>query len=123
MEFFTYFFQLVRRSLHITLRWLEILEAIAAITCYSLKFWYPQWDHLLECVSFYILVLLGVTFIFGLIWAAYLIDKEKEGKIREIENKEKERKAQEIENSEHEDDDWFKEQGGLMGRPPSVPDS
>jgi hypothetical protein len=93
VEFIKYFSQLCRLSWRGTLRLLEILEAIAAVTCYSLKFFFPQLDHLLEVVSLFIVILLVVTFIFGLIWAAFRIDKEKERQIHESEKSD--------------DDDWY----------------
>jgi hypothetical protein len=50
--------------------------------------------HPLEVVSLFILILLGVTFILGLIWAAFQIDKEKERQIHDSEKSE--------------NDDWYK---------------
>lgn len=68
---------IVRKSFHGAFRKVEIGEASAAVSLHGLSYFFEGLEHQLKLASLIIAGLFIVTFIFGLVIAAYVVDKEK----------------------------------------------
>src|SRR5262249_9567011 len=73
-----YFWKLVRRSFHGTLRVLETGEALVAITVYTVSYFHHGWREPLEVLFVVLVGLLVLTFFFGMFLAAYASNQEME---------------------------------------------
>jgi hypothetical protein len=73
---FGYFWFLVKRSFHGTLRTLEIGEAIVAIAVHVFGYFFPAHKETLEVLFVVLVALLVLTFFFGLFLAAYASNQE-----------------------------------------------
>lgn len=87
MSFQTYFWAVIKKSFHGSLRSLEVCEAVAAVILYSLSWKYKEAKDYLVLASIAISLLFVITFIFGLIIAAHSIQAETNKKAKEAEDK------------------------------------
>ncbi len=76
-----YYRKLCRRSFHGTFRFLEIGEAILATAMYSLVYFFPGLEHFFHGAFVLFVGLLILTFLSGLLFAAYLSAKEMDQEI------------------------------------------
>lgn len=81
--FFSYIRRIAGRSFHGTLRWLEIAEAVLAVTVYSVGYFDEHLGHQLKGLFVLLLISLFVTFFAGLFWSAYKYDTEQRTAISE----------------------------------------
>ncbi|HEY2783729.1 MAG TPA: hypothetical protein VGJ05_02040 [Fimbriiglobus sp.] len=80
MSFLGYLWGIIRRSFHGAFRVAEIGEVVAALSVHGLGFFFPQWKETLEVLFLVDIGLFILTFFIGLLWAAYLSQKEEEGR-------------------------------------------
>jgi hypothetical protein len=69
--FWWFCWRLLKRSFHGTLRVLEIGEAVVAIVVHVLGYFFPQYKESLERLFLVLVALLVVTFLVGILIAAY----------------------------------------------------
>ena len=89
-----YFCRLVEHSWHGTLKYLEPAEALLATLMYALTYFVPEW-HEFFLVGFVIVGCAFVlTFLFGIVHAAYHFHRQLEDRLAKVEEAERRRRAE-----------------------------
>lgn len=71
-------------SFHGGLRLVEVCEALAAVTCYSVGYFVPGAEKYMKVACVGIVILFLCTFVAGLFWAAYKRDRESAAEISRL---------------------------------------